>query len=1262
MRRCIMCFVGLFLMFAVRGQIMPVNTIDELDFGGLTSFLTYKRYNDDLIIGGIVRGGNSGSPFMARLTKGGEVIWNTLEHTNLPFIGSYDIRMKSTLSKDGHIYCIMIPSSFSNYDPVLFKVDVNTGEVVNIQSYGEIDFKFSRVLEIGDKLVASRVVGDVSTLSFIDKESLHVYDEYVFSNYDRLAVLGADHSNNIFVALGDTIRKHNFLNIDLTLWETKLDYSDRIDRIHFSNEGELFVFHRGHTLSGLVSKMNSFTGEVLSRGITVEDQSFLRKVIEDDSFLYPIYGHLYVGAGTSYFSTAKIRKEDGAVIWKGEFDVSLSSEDEVYSGKRASAISITLDCNSDLYMTGYFDSSNYGPGKCGVVKVSGEDGTKMWDQIITTNTGVDEMVSIGYGVELINDTLVVLAELQSDDTVTMYVSQIDQNTGEILELDKVFVESCRFAGISDLFVYEDECIDVGYNSLDVISHSYKTFDVEEVNSFRRSAGRLESGLVFKNDYLHVFSSIWYDKYSNRSEIIVRTRVNSDELHEEIISMNSIDVQVLDIFGGNNFVSLLYRVDNEIRCRTIRYYIDVVTDVFIEQVDGSPQESLRKNVLGRYGNNPLFYIGKEQVDFYKIPEMTISASLPYVSKMNATSYAMLNDSILCMVGEFLTGEIGVNMLDLSTGEEYWSIELHNYNYISDIVYDGADGLYVTGRDGEGMKVTRLNRYTGEVVWDFANSDLLANVIANDLAIIPQRNTIAVACTKVNTLNSSDGQLLILDLQGNVVHVEEYVDELNALSSVRSVEAGADLLYYFGGSHNTLAKGKRGFVNTADVSAINNGIGLNGVVYYDSNQNGVRDFEEHGIPNVKVQIEPINGYTLTDSNGEYLQLAESGESYNIQSLIDTSVFMLTTDTASYNVGYTEGSHRNYDFGYYSDLDHRVLLNITSNPTRCNEESRFYVQIQNLGDKLEDVSFKFKYDVKTSYLDSYIEPVSVNEGMNEIVWTFERINPFETITFNIDLLMPSDMFTGHLIEFNGFVEVGGDLLQQYEYSPIVLCSYDPNDKIVMPIGHYEENYTLFGDSLLTYTVRFQNTGNAPAKNVVIRDTIDLNIDMSTFQVINSSHSLRTNIDENRVEFVFNDIYLVDSLSNEPESHGQVTYSVKLKEEVFSNTLIENSASIYFDFNPPIVTNTTQNLMVDMLPTATVDLEKLDLFRVYPNPGFDVLFIEQLGEHRVKKVKLFSLEGVLLGDYNSSEIDIRDLVSGSYMLQIISGMEIMIVKFVKS
>jgi len=67
--------------------------------------------------------------------------------------------------------------------------------------------------------------------------------------------------------------------------------------------------------------------------------------------------------------------------------------------------------------------------------------------------------------------------------------------------------------------------------------------------------------------------------------------------------------------------------------------------------------------------------------------------------------------------------------------------------------------------------------------------------------------------------------------------------------------------------------------------------------------------------------------------------------------------------------------------------------------------------------------------------------------------------------------------------------------------------------------------------------------------------------------------------LKFNFKDINLADSLSDPAGSKGFVTYQIDPYLGLNEGTVIENSAGIYFDFNAPVITNTTKNTLVSTL-----------------------------------------------------------------------------------
>ena len=134
----------------------------------------------------------------------------------------------------------------------------------------------------------------------------------------------------------------------------------------------------------------------------------------------------------------------------------------------------------------------------------------------------------------------------------------------------------------------------------------------------------------------------------------------------------------------------------------------------------------------------------------------------------------------------------------------------------------------------------------------------------------------------------------------------------------------------------------------------------------------------------------------------------------------------------------------------------------------------------------------------------------------------------------------------------------------------SYDPNDKAAIPTGLGPE-HEIDQSWELDYTIRFQNTGNDVAYEVVIKDTLSENLDLSTLKVNGASHPFTWVLTPQReLIFTFANILLPDSTSNEPESHGYVKYRIFPQADLLPAEVIRNRAGIYFDFNDPIITNT--------------------------------------------------------------------------------------------
>lgn len=181
------------------------------------------------------------------------------------------------------------------------------------------------------------------------------------------------------------------------------------------------------------------------------------------------------------------------------------------------------------------------------------------------------------------------------------------------------------------------------------------------------------------------------------------------------------------------------------------------------------------------------------------------------------------------------------------------------------------------------------------------------------------------------------------------------------------------------------------------------------------------------------------------------------------------------------------------------------------------------------------------------------------------------------------PFNSFVSAVVEGCGNPPLSYGLVNQFrlaDASPFtdiecqeVVGSYDPNDKQGFPVGYGAEHAIEPGTDI-TYLIRFQNTGTDTAFTVVIRDTLSAWLDPASVRPGAASHPYTWDLTgTGALSFRFDNILLPDSNVNEAASHGFVQFRIAQRPDVPLGSLIRNGAAIYFDYNAPVFTNTTQH-----------------------------------------------------------------------------------------
>lgn len=210
----------------------------------------------------------------------------------------------------------------------------------------------------------------------------------------------------------------------------------------------------------------------------------------------------------------------------------------------------------------------------------------------------------------------------------------------------------------------------------------------------------------------------------------------------------------------------------------------------------------------------------------------------------------------------------------------------------------------------------------------------------------------------------------------------------------------------------------------------------------------------------------------------------------------------------------------------------------------------------------------------------------------------------------------------------------------------SWDPNDKT----ANLPEIISPAVQDEFTYLVRFQNMGNDEAYHIVVRDTLDDDLDLLSFQLLELSHNGSVSVDPaTRIAtFDFPNIFLAAASVNEPASHGYLVYKIREKASLPVGTEIKNTAYIYFDANPPVITNTTFNVnqVSGVQENAAVD------FSVFPVPASDFITVASGNNEPLGSVKLVDMTGKTVFGTGTGQsvyrLDVQGISAGVYSLVI--------------
>ena len=446
------------------------------------------------------------------------------------------------------------------------------------------------------------------------------------------------------------------------------------------------------------------------------------------------------------------------------------------------------------------------------------------------------------------------------------------------------------------------------------------------------------------------------------------------------------------------------------------------------------------------------------------------------------------------------------------------------------------------------------------------------------------------------------------------------------------------------------------------------GIMGSTYKDINSNCTYDNGDAAMGNIRVKLFDRNNNLLgnyVSSNGDYNFNLDTGKyKVFIDTLnlpykvvcpypgIDSTVLLTPSNTLAQDVDFQVQCKNIFDVGVQSTVVRGAVFPGKQHTVKvlAGDLTRWYglnCAINKSG------TVKIKVTGPVSYVGKAANSLTPSVSGNVYTYTvsdFASVNIFKDfgLVFNTDTSAQAGDTIRVEVEVTPVSGDGDTANNRNIYYYLARNSYDPNMKEVYPV-----DVPPFYSDWFTYTIHFQNTGNAPAYNIRLADTLDPQLDLSTFEVLNYSHTMSSSVKGSAVSFKFPNIMLSDSFSDEKGSHGFVQYRIKPKKGLTEGAKIRNTAYIYFDYNVPVVTNTTVNEYVD----KTNSIKKIhgsNLMKLYPNPNNGSFSIELAArfEHVQCRMEICNVLGEVVYSSTignaSAKVDMSSLAPGVYLVKV--------------
>lgn len=447
-------------------------------------------------------------------------------------------------------------------------------------------------------------------------------------------------------------------------------------------------------------------------------------------------------------------------------------------------------------------------------------------------------------------------------------------------------------------------------------------------------------------------------------------------------------------------------------------------------------------------------------------------------------------------------------------------------------------------------------------------------------------------------------------------------------------------------------------------------ITGKVYFDKNNNCQQDIGEPPIPGQIIRL--FNGLfvAFSDREGIYSFVVPKAGNYPITALPRKYWALSSCNPSQYTFS---PSNQNAiidsaDFAFriddsVEDVSVKLLPNAGYRFRRGFTELYSLTYKNNGGKAIPTGKIRLHLDDSLLGFVAFPPPASVNNGIAE--WNYNNFEPGEE---------RSILFRGKVssqntqqIELQAEAVNTNDAFAQDNYDTLAQTVEDQTGlkgKFIFPEPTSGDSITIFpsqGQHEVEYLIRFENNTDDTVRQVIVVDTIDLNLSLEYIQELGASHPYSTQVvnlppqlGKGVLIWTFDNINLPPNptKSNDfTENRGHIRFKLRLGSQIEKGTLVVNKADVIYDFDTYEATNQVFCKVDDLVGIAKFTNDDNPL-TVYPNPTNNLLNIELVEEDSYTLTVLDMQGRKCLAEHSfnstTTQIDLSSLNNGIYYISI--------------